>query len=116
MTLLVAIPTLSLNMRSSISKNLGEIIDLHEELLGDLHEVVPNSEYNQDVYARIPPLQNHQSHHRWRSLDAVPEHSGKVPDMKKFTGLTADADVASDVAKVFGRKVRNPLETSRGSL
>ena len=46
-TLLASIPALSLNLRASINRNLNEIVELHEELLGDLHRVIPHSEYTQ---------------------------------------------------------------------
>jgi hypothetical protein len=46
-TLLASIPTLSLNLRASINRNLNDIAELHEELLGDLHRAVPHSEYTQ---------------------------------------------------------------------
>jgi len=46
---MASIPTLSLNLRASINRNLNEIVELHEELLGDVHRVVPHSEYTQPM-------------------------------------------------------------------
>lgn len=89
-------------MRSSISSNLNELADLHEELLGDLHKVVPHSEY---THAENIPAQAAQGHHMAQGLNAVPEHYDNVKYLQKGHGLTADANVAADVARVFGQKV-----------
>jgi hypothetical protein len=104
-TLLASIPGLSLNLRASINRNLNEIVELHEELLGDLHRVVPHSEYTQidHMVSPVRPLFN--GHQRWRSLDAVPENTGGAPWLQKIPGMTAEPTVAAEVAKVFGKKV-----------
>ncbi|KAI9846628.1 MAG: hypothetical protein M1838_001227 [Thelocarpon superellum] len=112
-SLLASVPTLSQQTRASIQRNVSEILRLHEELLGELHQVVPNSEYNQDLASRktVPAAQ----HIHWRGLDAVPE---ACPDAApnhpsgtdattavavgdQFVGLVAETHVAADVAKVF---------------
>jgi hypothetical protein len=105
-TLLASIPTLSMNLRSSINRNLNEIVELHEELLGDLHRVVPHSEYTQIDLAEsaAPALPSTHGHHRWRSLDAVPKIK-EVSWLSKIPGMTAEPKVAAAVAKVFGKKV-----------
>jgi hypothetical protein len=96
---------LSANIRTSINRNLVEIVELHEELLGDLHRVVPHSEYTQidkpehSLPARTP------GHQRWRSLDAVPEHVGGAAWLQKIPGMTAEPKVAADVVRVFGKRV-----------
>lgn len=75
---------------------------MHEELLGDLHRVVPHSEYTQNDYAhKHQPL----GHKRWRSLDVVPEKNQNTAWYQRVPGLTAEPSVAADVAKVFGRQV-----------
>ncbi|KAJ5032522.1 uncharacterized protein L3040_009123 [Drepanopeziza brunnea f. sp. 'multigermtubi'] len=103
-TLLASIPSLSLNLRSSINRNLNDIVGLHEDLLGELHKVVPNSEYTQaSVHTRISPLRN--MHQRWRSLDAVPEHTSGAAWLQKIPGMIAEPKIAAEVAKVFGKKM-----------
>lgn len=91
-------------LRSSINRNLGDIVDLHEELLGDLHRAVPHSEYAQ----LGPPSQtiprNH-GHQRMRSLDSVPEDNAGMPWMTSPADMVAEPSVAADVAKVFANKV-----------
>lgn len=102
-TLLASVPMLP-SLRASISRNLSEIVELHDELLGDLHRAVPHSEYTQPEYVSSPELEK-QGHHRWRSLDAVPEYSSDLSWVQKIPGMTAEAQVAAEVAKVFDKRV-----------
>ncbi|KFZ11915.1 hypothetical protein V501_04491 [Pseudogymnoascus sp. VKM F-4519 (FW-2642)] len=102
-TLLASVPMLP-SLRASISRNLSEIVELHDELLGDLHRVVPHSKYTQPDYISCPAPEK-QGHHRWRSLDAVPENSSDLSWVQKIPGMTAEAQVAADVAKVFGKRM-----------
>jgi hypothetical protein len=104
-TLLASIPTISLSLRLSITQNLSEIVELHEELLGDLHRAVPHSEYNQLDCARPLKSPTIKNHNRWRSLDAVPEHIGKTSWLETVPGVTAEPKVAAEVANIFGQKV-----------
>jgi len=102
---MASIPTLSLNIRASINVNLNEIVELHEQLLGELHRVIPHSEYTQtDTVGLAPPSQGN-GHNRWRSLDAVPEHIGGTSWLQRIPGMTAEPKVAVEVARVFGKKV-----------
>ncbi|KFY38928.1 hypothetical protein V495_06289 [Pseudogymnoascus sp. VKM F-4514 (FW-929)] len=103
-TLLASVPRLLPSLKESISRNLSEIVELHDELLGDLHRVVPHSEYTQPEYIPAPAPEN-QGHHRWRSLDAVPENPGDLSWVQKIPGVTAEPQVAADVAKVFGKRM-----------
>jgi hypothetical protein len=104
-TLMSSIPTLSSNLRSSINVNLNEIVELHEEILGDLHRVVPHSEYTHAGCADPPLSTPGSGHNRWRSLDAVPEHSAGASWLQKIPGMTAEPRVAATVARVFGQRV-----------
>ncbi|KAG0650937.1 Phosphatidylinositol 3 [Hyphodiscus hymeniophilus] len=103
-TLLASVPTLSLSLRASINRNLNDIVELHEELLGDLHRVVPHSEYTQMKTIPVQPLPTN-GHHRWRSLDAVPENATDVAWLQTIPGMTAEPKVAGEVARVFGKKM-----------
>jgi hypothetical protein len=101
---MASLPTLSLKLRASINRNLNEIVELHDELLGELHRVIPHSEYTQPISAKSTLPTPPNGHHRWRSLDAVPED--KSHDwLQKIPGMTAEPKVAAEVAKVFGKKV-----------
>ncbi|KAI9730455.1 MAG: hypothetical protein M1818_008150 [Claussenomyces sp. TS43310] len=107
-TLLASIPTLSFSLRSSINRNLTDIVDLHEELLGDLHRAVPHSEYTQADCTPLTSAKPMPRHQRWRSLDAVPEQVADLSWLQKVPGLVAEPNVAAEVAKVFGEKARIP--------
>jgi hypothetical protein len=100
-----------MGLRSSINQNLTEIVELHEELLGELHRVVPDAEYTQlDLSPSLPSTSKHigpfvPGHRRWSSLDAVPEHDKRANWLQNVPGMIAEPHVAAEVAKVFGKKV-----------
>ncbi|KAH8675986.1 hypothetical protein BX600DRAFT_494395 [Xylariales sp. PMI_506] len=102
-TILASLPTQQPGLRSSINRNLTDIVELHEEILGDLHRVVPNSEYTQ-VDGKLPIQRSipAHSHRRWRSLDSVPENKGGTSWLQNLPSMTADPEVAAKVSRVFG--------------
>jgi hypothetical protein len=102
---MASIPSLSSNLRTSINVNLNEIVELHEEILGDLHRVVPHSEYTQAVYSETQLFTATSRHNRWRSLDAVPENTGGTSWLQRIPGMTAEPKIAATVARIFGQKV-----------
>ncbi|KAL2757104.1 hypothetical protein ACRALDRAFT_1041527, partial [Sodiomyces alcalophilus JCM 7366] len=105
-TILASLPTLPAGLRSSINRNLTDIIELHEEILGDLHRAVPNSEYTQTDAVFPPPSASAAwGHRRWRSLDAVPEDKDTRSWLQYAPGIASEAQVAGDVAKIFSRKI-----------
>lgn len=104
-TILASLPSLSTGLRSSINSNLTEIVELHEEILGHLHRAVPHSEYTQ---MEIPPPATTPGasvlgHRRWKSLGAIPENS--LSWLQNVPGMTAEPQVAAEVAKIFSQKV-----------
>jgi hypothetical protein len=104
-TLLASIPSLSSTLRASITRNLNEIVELHEELLGELHQTVPHSEYTQTKVPEPPGPFNDRGHTRWRSLDAVPANSNRASWLQKIPGMTAEPKIAANVAQVFAKKM-----------
>lgn len=97
-----------MRLRSSINRNLTEIVELHEEILGDLHRVIPHSEYTQlDISLPFAkPTIPGNGHRRWRSHDGVSESSNGVAWLHNVPGMVSDPQVAAEVAKIFGKKVR----------
>lgn len=101
-----------MGLRPSINKSLTDMIQLHDEILGCLHRVVPNSEYSQsDIQSpSIGPavdrsrLQGHV-HHELLSLDSMPERRRDVASLHRVPGMLSDPQVAAEVAKIFGKKV-----------
>jgi len=76
-------------------------------MLGDLHRVVPDSEYTQPelcLQESYPGAAAH-GHHRWRSLDAVPENNDEISWLRSVPGILADPQTAAEVAKIFSKKV-----------
>jgi len=111
--MLASLPTLPASLRSSINRNLTDIVELHEEMLGDLHRIVPHSEYTQ-LDLPLPPTPGGvgvRGHTRWRSLDAVPEDKDGISWLRDTPGMLADPQTAAEVAKVFSRKVSNCQHT-----
>lgn len=105
----MSLPTLPAGLRSSINRNLADIIGLHEELLGDLHRVVPHSEYTQlDISAAT---KSHGfNHRRIRSLDSVPEDKDGITFLESVPGMVAEPHVAAEVAQVFNKKVSRAMQ------
>ncbi|RFU72294.1 round spore [Trichoderma arundinaceum] len=110
-TILAALPSICVGLRSSINQNLTEIVKLHEELLGELHRAVPHSEYTQvAVSSSLSPLPNADglrahSHRRWSSLGTIPDKNMKARWLLKAPGMLSDPQVAAEVSKVFGKKI-----------
>jgi hypothetical protein len=109
-TILASLPSLQHGLRSSINQNLTDIIELHEEILGELHRVVPNSEYTQPdhIVMQPSPLPS-QGHHRWHSLDSVPEDKGGRSWLQSVPSVIAEPNVAAEVAQIFGKKVTSKM-------
>lgn len=113
-TLLASVPTLTETTRSSIQRNMLEILQLHEDLLGELHRVIPNSEYSEEISARPPGVGN--AHIRFGNVDGTsdagrPRMSSCISAMtydsiEDYVGLTATPQTVRDVAKVFTNMVR----------
>ncbi|KAH7133510.1 RSP protein [Dactylonectria macrodidyma] len=106
-TILASLPTLPMRLRSSINRNLTEIVELHEELLGDLHRVIPHSEYTQiDLSLSLPkPKSLVNGHRRWWSHDGVPESQLGAAWLYNVPGMVSEPQVAAEVAKIFGKKM-----------
>ncbi|KAI0539713.1 hypothetical protein GGR58DRAFT_524113 [Xylaria digitata] len=109
-TILASLPTLQHGLRSSINQNLTDIIELHEEILGELHRIVPDSEYTQPEYIAVKPSPApSQEHHRWHSLDSVPEDRGGQSLLHSVPSVVAEPSIAAEVAQIFGEKMHRFL-------
>ncbi|KAF2839300.1 hypothetical protein M501DRAFT_954611 [Patellaria atrata CBS 101060] len=101
--------------RLCIQRSMAQILDLHEELLGELQKAVPHSEYTMHETKQFSSTPR-PKHTRWRS-DVIPYRSpAKKVRMKHRHSLdggglagpprigdTADTKTVRDVARVFGR-------------
>ncbi|KAI0482895.1 Dbl homology domain-containing protein [Xylariaceae sp. FL0804] len=105
-TILASLPTPHQGLRSSINRNLTDIVELHEEILGELHRAVPHSEYTQPERLPVTPKQPPKPrHHRWRSLGSVPEDKGGKSWLQNVPSVIAEPSVAADVAQIFGKRM-----------
>ncbi|KAI6093713.1 Dbl homology domain-containing protein [Hypoxylon rubiginosum] len=105
-TILASLPSPHMGLRSSINRNLTDIVELHEEILGELHRVVPNSEYTQPERIPVTPdPTSAKKHHRWLSLDSVPEDKGGTSWLQNIPSVIAEPTVAAEVAHVFGKRI-----------
>ncbi|KAI1818424.1 Dbl homology domain-containing protein [Poronia punctata] len=109
-TILASMPTLHHGLRSSINQNLTDIIELHEDILGDLHRIVPYSEYTQPEHVVVDPNPLPRGgHHRWHSLDSVPEGKGNSSWLQSVPSVAAEPNIAAEVAQIFGEKMNRFL-------
>ncbi|KAF4426143.1 hypothetical protein FACUT_9876 [Fusarium acutatum] len=106
--LLAALPTLPERLRSSINHNLDQILQLHEEILSELHRVVPDSEYSQADHLIVSSLKSNNpktGHRRWSSLDMVSGDQGSLQLLEKEPGVFSEPQVAADAAKIFSKRM-----------
>ncbi|KAL6920103.1 hypothetical protein FSST1_004129 [Fusarium sambucinum] len=105
--MLAALPTLPERLRSSINHNLDRILQLHEEILGELHRVVPDSEYSQadHLIAPFKIIGPKTGHRRWGSLDVLPEDQVSLQRLEKEPGMFSEPQIAAETAKIFSKRM-----------
>lgn len=97
---------MTVGLRSSINRNLNDIVELHEEILGDLHRVIPHPEYTQlDLPLPITKSAILGSVKAHGTLHSVPENTGGLEWLSKIPGMIAEPQVVAEVARIFGKKV-----------
>lgn len=101
---------MTLRLRQSINDNLAAILSLHDEILGELHRAIPDSELNQTGQAvtASQALRKEQGRRRGQSLDAIAENRDSMPWLHDIPGMASESQVAAEVAKVFIKKVWLP--------
>ncbi|KAK5159655.1 hypothetical protein LTR04_004923 [Oleoguttula sp. CCFEE 6159] len=97
--------------------NISDILRLHEELLDELHRVIPYSEFSPDE-GKQTFLITARKHMRWHSADVIPGRVSAIrgaardhrrsldlrgPVGENPVGATADSCTAAAVAQVFDR-------------
>jgi len=110
-TILASLPAVCMGLRASINQNLAEIIELHEEILGEVQRLIPHSEYTQvETPARERMTSNQarlgpQGHRRWASSDAAVARRQRISWLQSTPGMLCEPHVGAEVAKVFAKKV-----------
>ena len=117
--ILTALPTISGQTKLSIQQNLYQILQLHEDLLAELHHVVPHADFTKSSDQEVCP-ETKAKHIRFHSADVTPgrltEHKatrklrhsldiGRTLD-RRPRGLATDTETAGNIAKVFNNHVR----------
>lgn len=112
--ILTAVPALPAQTRASIQQNISQILQLHEDLLADLHMVVPHADRTQSAHQETYPI-TRAKHIRFHSADLMPErfvehkiarrlrHSldiGRSPN-RRPQGLVTDTETVGDIARIF---------------
>lgn len=126
--ILTALPTLPGHTKSSIQQNLFQILQLHEDLLADLHQVVPHADFTKSANQEALPATK-AKHIRFNSADVTPSrladhratrrlrHSleiGRSPECRS-RGLATDTETAGNIAKMFNKHVRYSFKIEKKS-
>ncbi|KAI4792244.1 hypothetical protein E4T44_12833, partial [Aureobasidium sp. EXF-8845] len=112
--------------RASARGNITNMLQLHTELLEDLHQVIPYSEHDQAITETTTPKRK-PYHVRWHSEDSIPvrrppigtSHTGwsnrlsldshKTP-IRDPLSLTCTPITAADVGRIFAKNVGIPSQ------
>lgn len=117
--ILTTLPNLPGQTKSSIQQNISQILQLHENLLAELHHVVPQADYTQSATQENYPVAR-AKHIRFHSADIMPgrfaEHKvarrlrhsleiGRTPD-RRSRGLVTDTKTVEEVARIFNTHMK----------
>lgn len=122
-------PTVSTQIRHSVEQIVTQIVELHDDVLGELYKVIPNAELTQPEPSESSTSSRRRKHIRWHSADVAIPRSDAAPDARrlrhsfevnrtkdaKVPVITADTATVAKVAKVFNKLVRQ-IQTSRPGL
>jgi len=127
--ILTGVPALPAQTRASIQQNISQILQLHEDLLAELHQTVPQAEFTQSAHQETYPVTK-AKHIRFHSADLMPgrfvEHKiarrlrhsldiGRSPERRSH-GLVTDTRTIGDIARIFNKHVGRLCRASSFSL
>lgn len=116
--ILTALPTLPGQTKLSIQNNISQILQLHEDLLAELHVAVPQPDLtnsaNQEAFTVTKA-----KHIRFHSVDIMPtrlsehmaarrlRHSLEIgrPLDRRSRAMAIDTKTAGNIAKIFNKHV-----------
>ncbi|KAF1926281.1 Rho guanyl nucleotide exchange factor [Didymella exigua CBS 183.55] len=117
--ILTALPALPGQTKSSIQQNIAQILQLHEDLLAELQQAVPQADFTKSAQQEAYPVTK-AKHIRFHSADIIPgrlgehratrrlRHSleiGRSPD-RRPRGLVTDTTTVGNIAKIFNRHMK----------
>jgi|SRR5690242_10496484 len=127
--ILTALPALPSQTKSSIQQNIAQILQLHEDLLSELQEAIPQADLTRSAQQEAYPVTK-AKHIRFHSADIIPgrlgehratrrlRHSleiGRSPD-RRPQGLVIDTKAVNSIARIFNRHVSINTATSLNML
>lgn len=125
--ILTALPALPGQTKTSIQQNIAQILQLHEDLLAELQQAVPQADFTKSAQQETYPITK-AKHIRFHSADIIPgrlaehratrrlRHSleiGRSPD-RRPRGLVTDTTTAGNIAKIFNRHVSFQFRSVQG--
>ncbi|KAF2115106.1 hypothetical protein BDV96DRAFT_93479 [Lophiotrema nucula] len=117
--LLPSVPALTNQTRASIQQNISQILQLHQDLLADLHRSVPHADFTQSAQQETYPVTK-AKHIRFHSADMMPgrfaehrlsrrlRHSleiGRSPD-RRPRALATDTKTVGTIASIFNKHMK----------
>lgn len=123
--ILTALPALPGQTKSSIQQNIAQILQLHEDLLSELQQAIPQADFTKSAQHEAYPITK-AKHIRFHSADIIPgrlgehratrrlRHSleiGRSPD-RRPRGLVIDTKAVNSIAKIFNRHVSTTIAAS----
>ncbi|KAF2627569.1 hypothetical protein BU25DRAFT_392740 [Macroventuria anomochaeta] len=117
--ILTALPALPGQTKSSIQQNIAQILQLHEDLLAELQQAIPQADFTKSAQQETYPVTK-AKHIRFHSADIIPgrlgehratrrlRHSleiGRSPD-RRPRGLVTDTQTVGNIAKIFNRHMK----------
>ncbi|KAL2154837.1 hypothetical protein VTH82DRAFT_3513 [Thermothelomyces myriococcoides] len=106
-TMLASLPSSPPGLRASVNRNLTDVVELHEEILGELRRVVPHSQYVQLDSAMEQDESNSSTRgqRRWRSLDIMPESRARASWPTNLPWMASEPQTAAEVARIFSKRL-----------
>jgi hypothetical protein len=106
-TILASLPASPADLRSSVNRNLTDMVELHVEILEELHSALALSEYSSPDLSTQQTITDSSicTHRRWRSLDTVREDRNPSLCSWDIPDAGAEPQTAAEVARVFLKRV-----------
>ena len=114
MTIFASLPGIDDNLHSSICQNLAEIVELHDEMLGELHRCIPHSEYSQvEINLTLDsfPRYGGRGHNRWMSVDSSAQRQSSSSWLKRIPGMLCEPQIVAEVSRIFRKRVGSQPES-----
>ncbi|CAI6339689.1 unnamed protein product [Periconia digitata] len=118
--ILTSVPTLPVQTRTAIQQNISQILQLHEDLLADLQQAVPQADLTHSAQQENLPA-TRAKHIRFHSADLIPGrfHDHNIsrrlrhsldsigrPSEQRPQGITTDTITVGEIARIFNKHMK----------